>query len=152
VGNLLLGDEGLGVHVARALLAARASLPGGVEVREAGTSLFDLAGELSRFPRVVLVDAFSAGGEPGTVYQLEMNGSLLTEPSGGPPLSLHEWGVLDALRAMEVAGLLPARVSVIGAEPETIEPGLGLSPCLERAKERIVSILLEELTAPASEG
>ena len=53
IGNELLGDEGFGVHVARALLALP-SLPCGVEVMEAGTCLLEVLPLLPQFARVIL--------------------------------------------------------------------------------------------------
>jgi len=144
VGNVLLGDEGLGVHVARELIAGQRPLPEGVAVFDAGTALSDLAGELARYPRVIIVDAIAAGGEPGTVYRVDLR-EALAEAGGAPALSLHDWGVLESLRAMELTGTLPPRLEMIGAEPESLAPGMALSPCLERAMRRIVDLLQREL-------
>jgi hydrogenase maturation protease len=144
IGNELLGDEGLGVHVARRLAAAKDSLPPHVEVIEGGTSLFDLLPALSRCARVTIVDAVRAGREPGSIYRLERL-DVADQCAGGPPVSLHDWGVLETLQAGRMLGMLPAWVSLIGAEPESIAPGTKLSPRLEQAAGRIVSMLLAEL-------
>lgn len=147
VGNLLMGDEGLGVHVARALAALDGAFPPEVEVLEGGTALFDLGREIARRPHVILVDAICAGGAPGSVYRVEEIGDLTAALDGAHAISLHQWGLVDTLRAFERLGLMPGRLSVIGAEPGRLEPGTTLSPALERAKERIVAMLLEELGA-----
>lgn len=115
---------------------------------EAGTALLDLLGELPRYRRVILVDAVRAGGEPGTVYRAELTGSLVADGEQPPALSLHEWSLFEALRAARLLGLLPAEVSLIGAEPHTTEPGLRLSPALERAARRIATLLEDELLLP----
>lgn len=142
VGNELLGDEGLGVHVARALLARGDSLPPHLEVLEAGTALFDILPLISRYSRVILVDAVRAGRESGSVCSIEWTGALDAPPENSLPLSLHQWDLMETLRLGRMLGLLPGRISLIGAEPEVIALGAGLSPKLALAAERIVSLLL----------
>jgi hydrogenase maturation protease len=145
LGNELLGDEGLGVHVARSLLAARDSLPAHVTVLEAGTSLLDVLPEMPRYARVILVDAVRTGRRPGTLCRAELSADSITQQEASAPVSLHQWGVMETLRAAKLLKLLPARLSLVGAEPERIGPGTELSPALARARERITSILLDEL-------
>ena len=147
IGNELLSDEGLGVHVARSLLARKDRLPAGVKVLEAGIFLMNSLGEISRYRRVILVDALRAGGKPGEVYRMEIRDGLAGSLPDTPALSLHQWGVVESLHAAEVLGLLPARLTLLGAEPASLEPGTDLSPALESARERIVSLLLEEVGA-----
>ncbi len=148
VGNELLGDEGLGVHVARSLLAAQASPPQ-VEVLEAGTSLLDVVQEMSRYSRVIIVDAVRAGQEPGTLYRAETLADLAGHLETILPISLHQWSLIETLRAAETLGLLPGQLTLVGAEPESIAPGTELSPRLARAAQRITSMLLKELGVPA---
>ena len=92
VGNELLGDEGLGVHVARSLLALK-PLPEGVEVIEAGTAFFDVLPDLAGRTRVIIVDAIRMGGEPGAVYRAELDGEPGAEAAKAGSLSLHDSGV-----------------------------------------------------------
>jgi len=146
VGNELLGDEGFGVHVAQLLQAAPA-LPAHVEVLEAGTALLDVVQEMSRYFHVFIVDAVRAGREPGTLYRVDLTGAGSQQPSA-PFMSLHEWGVMETLLVAEKLGLLPERVTLIGAEPENVEPGMTLSPRLAQAAEEVVSRLWEEVLSP----
>ena len=153
VGNELFGDEGLGVHVAR-LLASQPSLPGSVEVIEAGTSLFDFVPEFPRYSRVILVDAVRAGNPPGTIWRADSVADLDDETEATSFLSLHGWGVVESLHAAKKLGMVPQRLTIIGAEPETTEPGIGLSPTLSQAALRIVAVIRKEielLPGPASE-
>jgi len=145
VGNVLLGDEGVGVHVARCLSAQQDALPPTVEVLDAGTALFDVLGEMSRYRRVILVDAMRGDGPPGSIYRLDHGSGLADD--GGPrtAASLHQWGVVETLWAARTLGLEPPDLTLIGIEPATLAPGTELSPEVERAVRRIVSILFEEL-------
>jgi hydrogenase maturation protease len=144
VGNELLGDEGLGVHVARGLLAAGDALPPHLAVLEAGTCLFDLLSDVSRYSRVIIVDAIRAGGEAGTVYRVELDTDFTDQLQATPPVSLHQWGLMETLCSAKMLGLLPKRLTVVGAEPEDIRLGTELSPRLARARDRIVVMLREE--------
>lgn len=144
-GNLLLGDEGLGVHAARALLAAPFSP--GCDVVEAGTSLFEALAGAQSYDRVVLIDAIAAGGAPGTVYRMEIadiDSDLERAPA---PLSLHEWSIADSLHAARLAGVLPRCIFIIGAEPAVIEPGMTLSPPASAALGKILGLLARDLGA-----
>jgi hydrogenase maturation protease len=142
IGNELLGDEGLGVHVARRLLAR--GTPVHADVLEAGTALFDALPELARYRHVILVDAICAGGVPGTVYRADIREDLSGGVEGTLPLSLHQAGLFDILASARLLGLLPKRLTLVGAEPDRLAPSLELSPAVEGAAERIVAELLRE--------
>lgn len=76
VGNIFLGDDGFGVEVARRLAAE--PLPEQVEVADIGVRGVHLAYQLlDGYDTLVLVDATTRGGAPGTLY--------LIEPDGGAP-------------------------------------------------------------------
>lgn len=140
VGNLLLGDEGLGVHVAQALMAAPTRLPAGVDVIDAGTSLLDVLGELPRYDRVIIVDAMQCGDEPGAIRMLEIPDPTALR-RGAPVASLHQLELLDALAAAADLGLLPADLILIGAEVQSVSPGIALSSSCAVAAGRIVEWL-----------
>ena len=145
LGDELSGDEGLGMHVARSLLAERGSLPAQVDVLPAGASLLDFVPEMSRYSRVIIVDAVRNGQTPGSLYRAETLAELARHLETLPPISLHEWSLIETLRAAEGLGMLPAQLTLIGAEPESIAPSTELTPMVARAAQEIVSMLLEEL-------
>ncbi|MBI3670030.1 MAG: hydrogenase maturation protease [Acidobacteria bacterium] len=152
IGNELLGDEGLGVHVARSLLAARDSLPARVEVLEAGTALLDFVAEMSRYSHVIIVDAVRAGQEAGTVYRVGSVAEFASQFEDNPPISLHEWNLIETLQVAEKLGLMPRQLTLIGAEPESLDPSTELSPKLAQAAEKIISILLAEESSIRADG
>lgn len=144
VGNELLGDEGLGVHVVRALQAMRPALPGHVDVLEAGTSLMDALPRMVSYARVIIVDAVQAGKRPGSIHRIEAGRGFEKQWGCGGVVSLHELGVAETLEIGALMGLRPKSLLMVGAEPERIEPGMELSPRLVHAAKRIVSMLLSE--------
>jgi len=137
VGNLLLMDEGVGVHVVQEL--ERRELPPNVLVIDGGTSPDALAyaGEVDR---LVIVDAVRGGGEPGTVYRLTPDD---IDESDRDPLSLHEWDLMDSLKLSRY-WTEDTEVVIIGVEPAQMEWGLGLSPEVEARLPRIIEVVLQE--------
>jgi hydrogenase maturation protease len=144
VGNVLLKDEGIGVHVVRALQEMSLASPKGeVEVVDGGTSpgALDRAGGADK---LIIVDAARGGGEPGTVYRFAPD-----EVSGEPRLltSLHDLGLLDSLRMMESLGNPPRDTVIIGVEPAEVDWGLELTPILRGKLPDVVRLVVEEQAA-----
>jgi len=136
VGNLLLMDEGVGVHVVREL--ERRDLPPNVLVIDGGTSPDALAcaGEVDK---LVIVDAVRGGGEPGTVYWLTPDD---IDESDRNPLSLHEWDLMDSLKLSRY-WTEDIEVVIIGVEPAHMEWGLELSPEVQARLPRIIETVLQ---------
>jgi len=144
VGNILLGDEGVGVHAVRELMAQ--GLPAGADAVDAGTALGDLLGEFPRYGALILVDAVRGGGKPGDLYRFEIRsrGDLA---GAAAPLSLHEFGVAEALDQARTLGLLPPRVVLLGMEPACLAPGMGLSAECARALPELLRRIRAEALA-----
>ena len=138
VGNLLLKDEGIGIHAARAL--QEAGLSPEVEIIDGGTSP-DFVSYVRKDDTLVIIDAVKAGGEPGEVYRFTPED---VEAQSHEALSLHELGVMNSLRMMRLGGSQPRKVVIIGVEPEEIAPGLELTSCLAKVLPRIVELARQE--------
>ena len=141
IGNLLLSDEGIGVHAVRCL--ADQELPPGVEVLDGGTSGADLVDHLDGRTKVIVIDAASGDGPPGTIYRCEARDLIEQEGS----LSLHEFGLADSLHMAESLGCAPQRVIVLGVQPATMEPGLELSPQVAAVFPNVLKLALAEATS-----
>jgi hydrogenase maturation protease len=138
IGNLLLSDEGVGVHAVRCL--AQQELPPGIEVLDGGTSGADLVDHLEGRTKVVVIDAASGDGPPGTVYRCKAH--ELIEQQGG--LSLHEFGLADSLNMAMQLGCAPLDVIVLGVQPASLEPGLELSPEVAKVLPGVLKLALAE--------
>ena len=138
VGNLLLKDEGIGVHIAQAL--QRMPLPDGVEVVGGGTSP-DLPYLVEGADKLVVVDAVRAGGEPGSIYRLTPE-DIAARPEA--LMSIHQMGLLESLRTMRL-GDGPKEVVIIGVEPKEMSWGLELSPELRKRLLEIIKVTLREV-------
>ncbi len=138
VGNVLLSDEGVGVHAARALLAE--GPPDGADVVDAGTALDALLPDLRQYQTLILVDAVRGGGPPGAIYRMEVR-SPSDLVGACRPMPLHEFGVAEALAEAQAPGQLPPRVVLLGMEPARIVPGMDLSHEVARRLRDLVTLV-----------
>lgn len=132
-GNVLRGDDGFGVEVIRRL--ERESLPEGVTLMEVGTGGIRLAQELlSPYDHLIVVDAVARGGEPGSLYALQVD-----EVASVHEVDLHAAVPARALSIAKALGGLPPLVHLIGCEPLEVDDLLGaMSPPVERALDLAV--------------
>jgi hydrogenase maturation protease len=122
VGNLLMGDEGVGIHVIREL-ERQAPIPG-ARLLDGGTGGVDLLGHIQAAPIVVMVDATRDGSPAGTVRQFQAR-TPKALPQG---LSAHDFGLKDLFAAAAVLGAMP-EVHLITVAVETVRPmSMELSP------------------------
>jgi hydrogenase maturation protease len=142
VGNLLLGDEGFGIHVVNELKKHR--LPERVGLCDCGTGGLSVLSAMEGFEKAVIVDAISSGGEPGTVYRHKLDET--TKAKDAPRMiSPHELNLVSIVRIGWKSYRLPEEIIVIGAEPKTLEPGLDLSPEVKRSIPEVIRLILEEV-------
>jgi hydrogenase maturation protease len=149
VGNLLAGDDGVGVHAVRAL--ERAGLPAGVAAFDLGTALLDLPAEVEGCAKLIVIDAVRSGAKPGTVCRADLD--ALEEAPGAPALSLHDCGLRQMLAMARLAGLRLPPAVLVGVEVAELSPGEGLSAPVRGALRRVLAAVRREIGAasPAAE-
>jgi hydrogenase maturation protease len=143
VGNKLMSDEGVGVHVIERL-AAGYKIPPEVQILDGGTLGMDLLYYLEGIENLLLIDAVETHKGPGTIIRLEDEAvpvflSLKISP--------HQLGVPDMLAAAKFKDLYPKRLVLWGVQPELMEIGLELSPLIESKVDILVGNLVEQLKA-----
>jgi hydrogenase maturation protease len=142
VGNPDRGDDGAGREVARRLRSHGAPSD---EVRECTGDATALMAAWAGFEDVVLVDACRGAGLPGSVHLFDPEAAernaILRHAS------THSFGVAAALSLSRVLGTLPDRLIIYGIEARDAGPGAGLTPEVERAVERVVSLVLASKAA-----
>ena len=141
VGNILLTDEGFGVHVVNQLREDYVFNPP-ITILDGGTMGMELLTYMRGMTKLLLVDAINGDDVPGTVYEFpheEMN-TYFTEA-----ISVHEVGMQDILRIRALQEDPLEDAVVIGVEPESLELGLTLSDATQAAvedvKARVLSVL-----------
>ena len=139
VGNLILKDEGVGVHVVKEI--ENRKLPPGVEVIDGGTATMDLLSVIHDSESIIVIDVLSSGGEPGTIYRCLPEDLMEADER---PLSLHQVELLDVLlMARQLGG--HAYVVIIGVEPKEISYGMELTPKVRAAVPKVIQAVFKEL-------
>jgi len=143
-GNVLRGDDGFGVEVLDRL-QARGGLREGVELIEVGTGGLQLAQALlDRYDRVIVVDAMSGGGVPGSLYVRQVE-SL----TAATEVDLHLAVPSQALAVAQALGALPPLVYLVGCEPREVdELHIGLSDAVQATVSRAIAAIDDLLAAP----
>ncbi len=139
LGNLLLADEGVGVHVAQRLLEGEAI--DDIVVLDVGNAVLDAMPAIAVADRVIVVDAMKGGGAPGTVYRL----SIEDCSSAGPIGSVHGFDMKSVLHL--VGRKEPPEVTVIGVEPEVIGWSTELSSAVAEALPDAMATVRQELSS-----
>ncbi|MCK6683855.1 MAG: HyaD/HybD family hydrogenase maturation endopeptidase [Thermoanaerobaculia bacterium] len=132
VGNLLMRDEGIGVHVVREL--EREEWPERITVLDGGTGGFHLLSYLCEHGRIVMVDATMDGEPPGTIRVLRPR-SLTDMPR---TLSAHDIGLRDLLESAALLGAKPEVVLVTVSVAEISGEGVPLSTELSPSVLRVL--------------
>ncbi|MGQ9615822.1 MAG: hydrogenase maturation protease [Spirochaetota bacterium] len=145
VGNILMGDEGAGVEAVR--LIGEMGLPEGVDLIDAGTAFFTIAPGLDKhnYKKLFIIDAVKGGGKPGTLYRFTMDEVDCGIGPGKEMLSLHDFGVLEALKLERLIGRLPEEIIFYGIEPEVIKLSMEISPVVRKSLKVLSRRLLDEL-------
>ena len=139
VGNLLLQDEGIGIHAIRSL--QEMNLPPDVKLVDGGTSP-DLIAYTRAGDKMIIIDSAKTGGEPGTIYKFKPEDLAGAK---GNLASAHEMGVAENLNLMELTGNKPKETVIIGIEPAVIDWGTELSPKLKKRLPDLIKVVLKEI-------
>jgi hydrogenase maturation protease len=123
VGNTLLADEGLGIHLLEHLRAQHPELPG-VTYLDGGTLSFTLAPEIEDCQNLIVLDAAQLQTTPGTIRLLE--GAEMDHFIGHGQRSVHEVGLVDLMSIARLQDRLPGNRALLGIQPLTL--GWGDSP------------------------
>ena len=139
IGNVLMGDEGVGVHVIRHL--EKLAMPPGIELLDGGTGSFLLLDPMQRARRIILIDATLDERPPGTVRRLTPRFS-----SDYPrTLTAHDIGLKDLLDAFYLLGR-PVDVTLLAVSiPSLQEVGLELHPDVAAQVPKIADLVMQEL-------
>jgi len=165
VGNVLHGDDGFGIELARRLLACN-DLPAGVRVIETGIGGMSLIQEVMAGCHGLLVlDAYRKGGSPGTLYLLEPQLPALDGLDKHEQRAFfadtHYATPVRALSLLQRLDRLPGIIRILGCEPEEVDDlRLGLSPRVaaaldegeRRARAWVTDVLHEHVSAPGAQS
>ena len=138
IGNIFFGDDGFGVAVAQKLEGA--PMPEGTRVVDFGIRGVHLAYELLEpHDLLVLVDATSRDGAPGTLYLIDPESDPHALANAAPDShTMDPCAVLAAVQQM--GGTLP-KTRIVGCEPDAVDEGIGLSATVQQAIEPAIAMI-----------
>ncbi|MCH7226046.1 HyaD/HybD family hydrogenase maturation endopeptidase [Verrucomicrobiaceae bacterium E54] len=142
IGNLLLSDEGFGVHFVRHL-EGHYLFPEDVEIFDGGTLGLMATHKYEAAERVYLVDTLAIDGEPGECRRYGKDQLL----HGKLPVKLspHQAGVQEMMMVSELRGCGPPEVTLLGVIPASFESSIELTPPLQERLHLLAGELVEEL-------
>ena len=143
IGNVLLGDDGVGPCVA-AILEARYEFNEHVSVIDLGTPGLDLVAHLSGIDAVILIDSVANGAAPGTVTLYRREDILRNGPA---PVRMdpHSPALSESLLIADLAGQGPKEILLAGITGEQYESCSTLSQAVLRGAAHATDEVLREL-------
>ena len=141
IGNLLLSDDGVGIHIINRL-KEEYDFPDHVEIIDGGTKGLDLLPLLENRDKVLFVDAANFKKEPGTIGTIEGDNipAFL-----GQKLSVHHIGIPDMLFAAKLMEITPPEMCLIGIQPESMETSMELTAPVKANFDALLGKVLEKL-------
>jgi hydrogenase maturation protease len=147
VGNLLLRDEGVGIHAVQEL--QKRTLPPGVEVIDGGVAGIRLLDFFSGAQKLLLIDAAEMGLEPGSVVRFTPEDVRFQ--SGALKLSTHDVALPEVLALARTLNQCPSEIIIFGIQPEEISWGTELTPEVRAAVFEVVELVLKEIDPAGTE-
>jgi hydrogenase maturation protease len=141
LGNLMLTDDGIGIHAIR-MLSVDSRVPRNVQIIEGGTLGLDLLHSLREVTHLLAVDAVDTGAAPGTLSRFadaELTGLPIAK-------SVHLLGFADLLGSLRLLEDAPLEVVLLGLQPKSTDWGVTLSPIVDAALHDLVEAALDQLS------
>ncbi|MGI2336773.1 MAG: hydrogenase maturation protease [Dehalogenimonas sp.] len=146
IGNVIMGDEGFGIHVLRRL--KEYTFPDHIRLHDGAVAGFDLLGHLEGVERLVIVDVMITDLEPGEIGWMEMDASF--NAPNKTDLSFHQVGIVELLQIAELVGHKP-KVQFLVTRPEKLEWSFELTEATRQAADKAVAYLVENFNGRPAE-
>ncbi|PKO39869.1 MAG: HyaD/HybD family hydrogenase maturation endopeptidase [Betaproteobacteria bacterium HGW-Betaproteobacteria-6] len=142
IGNILLTDEGVGVHVIEAL-ERQYALPPDVEIIDGGTCGMEMLEQLENLDGLIVVDCVRCNQPPATPVLLKGDDVPVFFKT---KLSPHQVSLSDVLASLEFTERAPKSIAIVGMQPVSMALGMELSPEVAARVPELVAMALAELT------
>jgi hydrogenase maturation protease len=141
VGNLILSDDGVGIHAVR-LLQEKVKFDESVQVIDGGTCGLDLLQYLEGIDRLIVLDAARPNQTPGKLMRITGEKvpaylSIKTSP--------HEIGLPELLFAAKLTDIYPAEVVIFCVEAGCLDSGVCLSNPVKSALVDLITQIINEI-------
>lgn len=143
IGNVLLGDDGVGPYIVR-LLTAYYDFEEGVEIVDLGTPALDLIDQFSGKDAVILIDCIDGNGAKAGSVQLYRKEDILRDV---PEVRMdpHSPALVENLLSADLFGMSPRELLLLGIVGESYEPGCRLTDKVNASVPRAFGEILREL-------
>ncbi|MBT8263014.1 MAG: hydrogenase maturation protease [Bacteroidia bacterium] len=138
VGNYLMGDEGIGVHIIQEM--SKMDLPDAVDILDGGTGGLLLLSCFEAYPKIIFIDATMDGKTPGSI-------SIITPKFASDfpnALSVHDVGLKDMIEAVylmdEVPEILLITISIQEVKPMTVELSKPVKEAIPRTIDKVLKL------------
>ena len=142
IGNTLLSDEGLGIHLLNYLRQHHPHAPG-VTYLDGGTLSFTLAPDIEDCENLIVLDAAQLNAAPGTIKLLV--GDEMDQFVGHGKRSVHEVGLVDLMTIARLQDRLPENRALLGVQPAEFGWGEALSERVARAIPNAAGRVIDQL-------
>jgi len=141
IGNVLLGDDGVGPYVLK-VLESQYTFGDNVKLVDLGTPALDLTHQIVGLDAVILVDSVASDEPPGTIALYRKEDIVREIPA--ERLDPHSPALSECLLTAEMLGTSPRNVLLVGIVGASFEPGLPLTPAVRDSVDRAIEALLSE--------
>lgn len=141
VGNILMTDEGAGIHALAEL--AKQELPPGTELLEGGTAGMELLHLIEDVDHLVIIDSVEGGTEPGAIFRFKPD-DISVIPSEFN-VSFHQVGLIEVLKMGQILGKLPRSVVIFGIQPYSLDWGMELSQPVSAKMPALIKLVVDEV-------
>ena len=148
VGNLLLSDDGVGIHAVRRL-RSDTRVESMARLIDGGTVGTDLLAEVCGCENLLIVDAVDAGLPPGTTIRMDLSGP---DPQKIDTRNAHQSGIPGLLDDLRLLGQAPRQVVLVGVQPAAIGLGTQLSPEVAKALPAVSAEVVRQLERWTPDG
>lgn len=142
VGNVLLGDDGVGPYIIN-LLNARYAFGPDVEIEDFGTPALDFIDNIVGREALIVIDSVDNGAAPGTVTLYRKEDIVRNAPS--VRMDPHSPALVVSLLTADLFGGSPAEVVLVGITGTSYKAGCELSSAVKNAVESAISVVLREV-------
>ena len=146
IGNLLMTDEGAGIHVLNYLIKNQTQPSENIIFLDGGTLSFSLAAHIQNSDNLIVIDAAELNQSPGFVKTFV--GTQMDQQLGHCKLSVHEVGLIDLMDMVKLGGHLPKNRALVGIQPLTIadwsvKPSVPVTKAIPLAAEQVSNLIKE---------
>ncbi len=141
IGNTLMTDEGVGVHIVNALINKYRFEPQ-IELIDGGTAGMELLQFFQDNEKIIIVDAVNFDQKPGFIGSIE-DDDILTRLNN--KLSMHHLGITDVLSSLQLTGGKANEIFLLGIQPKSLDLSMELTPEIAQKTDKMISIILQKL-------